>query len=164
MHIRTLWFITSLVMTCQGQWALAAGATANSSEAQALALIKRAQEYIKVHGLQASYAEFNRLDSPFNSKSDINPNGDLYLYTLDFDGYQVVHGKNPKIRGKVMIEMRDSEGTPLIAIMAAKCKSPGRGWVPYKWPHPVTKEVEAKVGYIERIKGTKICLGTGVYK
>lgn len=140
-------------------------AAANSTEAQALALIQQAQAYIKKHGQDAAFAEFNRLDSPFNSLSDINPNADLYLYTLDYTGYQAVHGKNPKIRGKVMMEMRDSEGVPLIQLMVAKCKSSsGKGWVAYKWPHPISKEVEPKKGYVERIAGTKVCLGTGVYQ
>jgi hypothetical protein len=165
MNMRALLFVVAWTIACQGNAVRAATATPNSSEAQAVALITKAQGYVKAHGLEAAYVEFNRLDSPFNSKSDINPNGDLYLYTLDFNGYQVVHGKNPKIRGKVMIDMRDSEGVPLIAQMAAKCRSPvGKGWVPYKWPHPITKEVESKIGYIERIEGTKVCLGTGVYK
>lgn len=136
-----------------------------STQAQAVALMKRAQAYVKTHGLEQAYIEFNRLDSPFNVQSDINPVGDLYLYSLDYQGYQEVHGKNPKIRGKVMIDMRDSEGVPLIKLMTEKCKSPaGRGWVDYRWPNPLTKDVEQKSGYVERVPGTKICLGTGIYK
>jgi len=50
-------------------------ATERSNEANALALIKEAQDYIKANGLERSYEEFNRLDSPFNSKSKINPVG-----------------------------------------------------------------------------------------
>lgn len=167
MNISPLLFVMTLTISFLGNVALAASAYArgNSSDVQALALIQKAQNYVKVHGLEASYIEFNRLDSPFNTKSDINPNGDLYLFTVGFDGYQAVHGKNPMIRGKVMVDMRDSEGVPLIALMAAKCKSPaGKGWVPYKWPHPITKVMESKIGYIERIEGTNVCLGTGIYK
>jgi cytochrome c len=154
-------FVFLVGLFCSSQ----AAAVANSSEAQALALIQQAQTYFKKHGQESAFAEFNRLDSPFNSQSDINPNGDLYLYTLDYKGYQAVHGKNPKIRGKVMMDMRDSEGVPLIQLMVAKCKSSaGKGWVTYKWPHPISKEVEPKKGYVERIAGTKVCLGTGVYQ
>lgn len=165
MNIRALLFVWAMCMVGLSHSGTVVSATTNSSETQALALIQKAQAYIKAHGLEASFAEFNRLDSPFNSKSDINPNGDLYLFTLDYAGYQVVHGKNPKIRGKVMIDMRDSEGVPLILNMVVRCKSPtGKGWVPYKWPHPISHEVESKLGYVERIEGTKICVGTGVYK
>ena len=72
-----------------------------SNEADALALIAKAQAYIKEHGVAKSFIEFNRLDSPFNVRSDINKLGDLYLFSLDYKGLQVVHGKNTKIRGRV---------------------------------------------------------------
>lgn len=165
--MNALIFIRCLVcgLIVAGASAAACGATERSGEIHALALIQKAQTYIKTNGLENSYAEFNRLDSPFNIKSDINPYGDLYLYTLDFNGYQSVHGKNPKIRGKVMIEMRDSEGVPLIKEMVEKCKGrEGKGWVSYKWPHPISKEVEPKRGYVERIPNTTVCVGTGIYK
>lgn len=135
-----------------------------SSESEALALLKSAQDYIKTNGVDKAFEEFNRLDSPFNVKSDINPKGDLYLYTLDFNGYQVVHGKNPKIRGKVMIDMRDVDGVFLIRDMRDVCKSKGFGKVEYRWPNPVSKNVEPKIGIIQLIPGTQICLGTGIYK
>jgi signal transduction histidine kinase len=136
-----------------------------SSQADAVGLIKKAQEYIKANGLEKAYVEFNSLESPFNTKGDINKHSDLYLYTIDYTGLQVVHGKNPKIRGKVMIDMRDSEGVYLIKGLVDKCKGPeGKGWVDYKWPNPVSKNLEPKSGYIERIPGTEVCLGTGIYK
>lgn len=148
---------------------LAAGAVQaaveRSTEEEALALIRSAQAYIKTNGLERAVEEFNRLDSPYNSKSEINPKGDLYLYTLDQKGYQAVHGKNPKIRGKVMIEMRDSDGVFVIRELAKKCYSPeGRGWANYRWPNPVTGNLESKVGYVERVPGMDLCLGTGIYK
>jgi cytochrome c len=143
----------------------AASAADRSGEADAIMLIKKAQEYIKTNGMDKAIVEFNNLESPFNSKSDINKNGDLYVYSVDSKGYQAVHGKNPKIRGKVMIEMKDAEGVPLIAEFIKKCMGPdGKGWVDYHWPHPISKAVEAKRGYVERIPGTDICIGTGVYK
>ena len=141
-------------------------AVERSDTKEALFLIQKAQEYIKLHGLEKAIVEFNRLDSPFNVKSDINPKGDLYLYTLDPKGYQSVHGKNPKIRGKVMIEMRDIDGVPLISNMVKICfeSKEGKGWTRYRWPNPITKEVEPKQGYVERIPGMDVCLGTGIYK
>lgn len=135
-----------------------------STEAEAMALLKSAQEYIKANGMEKAFAEFNRLESPYNSKSDLNPKGDLYVYTLDFNGFQAVHGKNPKIRGKVMIDMRDSDGVFLIKEMRDACKAKGFGKVEYRWPNPLTKAVDQKVGIIQLIPGTEVCLGTGIYK
>nr|WP_314863190.1 cache domain-containing protein [uncultured Undibacterium sp.] len=132
----------------------------------ATALITKAQTYLQKNGLEKSIVEFNRLDSPFNVKSEINPHGDLYLYSLDSKGYQAVHGKNPKIRGKIMLEMRDIDGVYLIAAMVKICFSSkeGKGWTKYRWPNPVTKEVEPKQGYVERVPGLDLCIGTGIYR
>jgi len=150
---------------------LAAGANAQppgaSSEEDALALLRQAQAYLKANGLDKATAEFNRLDSPFNSRSAINPHGDLYLYSVAPDGFQAVHGKNPKIRGKVMIEMRDADGFYLIREFVRLCfhTKEGKGWVLYKWPHPITKQVEPKRGYVERVPELpELCLGTGIYR
>jgi alpha-mannosidase len=141
-------------------------AVERSNEAEAIALIAKAQEYLKKNGVEKAYIEFNRLDSPFNSKSEINPKGDLYLFSLDSKGYQTVHGKNPKIRGKIMLEMRDDDGVPLIANMVDICfkSKQQKGWTKYRWPNPITKEVEAKRGYVEHVEGMDLCLGTGIYK
>lgn len=139
-------------------------AAEKSTEQEALALLKKAQDYIKANGVEKSIVEFNRLDSPFNSKSEINPKGDLYLYSVDAKGYQAVHGKNPKIVGKVMLDMRDSDGTYLIKDMVTQCFDKGVGKVSYRWPNPVTKDLEAKIGYVERVPGQDFCLGTGWYK
>jgi cytochrome c len=137
-----------------------------SGAPEAIALLAKAQDYIKKNGVEKSIIEFNRLDSPFNVKSEINPKGDLYLYTLDSKGYQSVHGKNPKIRGKVMLEMRDSDGIYLIAEMVKICfdQKKQKGWVKYRWPNPLSNEVEPKQGYVERVPGIDLCIGTGIYK
>lgn len=142
----------------------AAHAAEKSTETEAIDLLHKAMDYIKKNGVEKSIIEFNRLDSPFNSKSEINPKGDLYLYTIDPKGYQAVHGKNPKIVGKTMIDMRDSDGVYLIREMATQCFSKGMAKVAYRWPNPVTKEIEPKVGYVERVPGQDFCLGTGWYK
>ncbi len=146
-----------------GNMAPIAFATEKSTEQEAIALLKRAQDYIKTNGIDKSIVEFNKLDSPFNSKSDINPKGDLYLYSVDAKGYQAIHGKNPKIVGKVMLEMRDSDGVYIIKELA-QCVAKGNIRVSYRWPNPVTKNLEAKIGYAEKIPGQDFCLGTGWYK
>lgn len=141
-------------------------AVEKSTEAEAIALLQKAQDYIKKNGIEKSVIEFNRLDSPFNTYSDINKKGDLYLYSLDSKGFQSVHGKNPKIRGKVMLDMRDIDGVYLIQDFVKICfnSKEKKGWTRYRWPNPITKEVEVKRGYVEKVPGMDLCLGTGIYK
>ena len=152
--------------------ALAAGASTmasadeRSNKDDALALIKKAQSYLKENGLEKATVEFNNPDSPFNSKSDINKHGDLYIYSTDPKGFQVIHGKNARIRGTNKFDMRDQDGVYLIREFVKLCfeSKEGKGWVNYRWPNPVTKDMEAKIGYVERVPGTDLCLGTGIYK
>jgi cytochrome c len=136
-----------------------------SVEADAVALIAKAQEYIKKNGLEKATEEFNNLESPFNVKSDINKAGDLYIFSMDSKGFQTIHGKNPKIRGKTNLEMKDLNGVALIQELIKACVSKeGKGWVNYHWPNPVSKELEPKRGYAEKVPGVDLCIGTGIYK
>jgi cytochrome c len=148
--------------------ASASAATAQegkSTQADALALMKKAQEFVKVNGMEKATNEFNNLESPFNTKGNINRHADLYLFNIDFNGLQTIHGKNPKMHGKVLLEMRDAEGLYLVKALLEACKgSTGKGWVDTKWPNPVTKNLESKSAYVERVPGTEVCLGTGIYK
>lgn len=153
--------VCALLCLCPGVFA----DPESSQEADAIQLLQLAQQYLQTHGVEASIVEFNRLDSPFNVKSAINPYGDMYLFTLDSKGYQRVHGKNPKIRNKVMLEMRDIDGVYLISLMVEACfnSKDGKGWVEYRWPHPITKTVQKKRGYVEKVKDADFCIGTGIY-
>ncbi|MBJ7313806.1 cache domain-containing protein [Rugamonas sp. CCM 8940] len=143
-----------------------ARAIERSNADEAIALIDKALDYMKKNGKEKSIAEFNNLNSPFNVTSEINKKGDLYLFMFDASKPgtgQVVHGKNPKIVGKDVSDMRDADGVYLIREIIKACNSPaGKGWVSYKWPNPVSKAVESKQSYVVRID--EYCLGTGIYK
>ena len=120
--MRNLWLTNLIGLICALQ-TMPVLAIERSDAKTAIALMQKAQTYLQKNGVEKAIIEFNRLDSPFNSKSTINPYGDLYLYTLDSKGFQSAHGKNPKIRGKVMLEMRDIDGVHLIEAMAKLCFS-----------------------------------------
>jgi hypothetical protein len=155
-----------LAVLLLGVSAAAMASERKSTAEEAVALMKKAQDYLKAHGLEKAIAEFNNPTSPFNSKSEINKHGDLYLYSVDPKGFQVIHGINPRIRGTNKIDMRDVDGVYLIREFVRVCFAmpEGRGWVSYRWPNPVSKQMEDKAGYLERVGNTDLCLGTGIYK
>ena len=63
--------------------------------------------------------------------------------------------------GKNMMEMRDADGRYIIkGLLDASAKGPG--WFDYKWPNPVTKSVESKSSYVERLDD--MIVGCGIYK
>ena len=48
------------------------------------------------------------------------------------------------------------------AVRSAKTKSVG--WVDYEWAHPVSKKIEDKTAYIQRVAGADLFVGVGIYR
>jgi signal transduction histidine kinase len=78
------------------------------------------------------------------------------------NGNNLAHGNNPKMVGKNLLEMKDHEGKFIIKSFIDTASSKGKGWVDYKWPNPVTKAVEQKSSYIEKVDN--LIVGAGIYK
>ncbi len=127
------------------------------TEADAIAMVKNCVKFWKENGKEKTVAEVLNPTGQFNK-------GVYYAVIHDMAGNNIAHGKNPKIVGKPLIDMRDAEGKYLIQdfIKVGKSKE-GKGWTEYKWPNPVTKAVEEKKTYTEKIDDNTIC-GVGIYK
>ena len=137
--------------------ALDAGAADKGSSDEAVAMVKKAAALVKSAGKEKAFAA---IADPANK--DFHDR-DLYVYVYDLNGLTLAHGNNPKRVGKNLIDLKDSDGKPIIKSMVDVAKSPaGKGWVEFKWPNPVTKAVEPKAGYIERVDD--ILVGSGIYK
>jgi signal transduction histidine kinase len=63
--------------------------------------------------------------------------------------------------GKNLIDLKDQDGKFLIRELSDVAKK-GNGWVDYKWPNPLTKLIEAKSSYVERMGDYFV--GVGVYR
>ncbi len=123
---------------------------------EAVAMVKKAVALIKSDGKEKAFAA---ISDPANT--DFHDR-DLYIYVYDLNGVALAHGNNPKMVGKPLIGLKDNEGKPMIKEMVELAKSKGKGWVDFKWPNPVTKAVEAKSGYIEKVDD--MLVGSGIYK
>ena len=123
---------------------------------EAVALVKKAATYLKENGKEKAFAEFSKPGGSFVDR-------DLYVFAYTTDGKNLAHGANPALVGKSLIDLRDADGKPIIKnfIEVGNSKA-GNGWVDYKWPNPVTKAVEPKATYIEKVND--ILIGSGVYK
>jgi cytochrome c len=145
-------------------WALCAvavfSASASAAERgtadEAMAMTKKAVALYKAQGAEKAFAEFNRPDGPFRDR-------DLYIFVYDKSGTVLAIGSNPKLIGKNLIEMKDVDGVPIIKrFVELAFGGAGKGWVDYKWPNPVSKVVEPKSSYIERVGD--VIVGCGIYK
>jgi len=123
--------------------------------AEATALVQRAAEYLKANGAAKSYAAFNDGAGQFKDR-------DLYVFVMDLNGKMLSHGANAKLIDKDLSNLKDSDGKLFIKAMLDVAKAKGKGWVDYKWPHPVTKAIEPKSTYVEKIDD--LVIGCGIYK
>lgn len=124
---------------------------------EASALVKKAAAYLKANGKEKAFAEFNNPKGQFADR-------DLYVFVYDLKGTSLAigNGNSAKMVGKSLIDMRDTEGKYIIKSFIETANSKGSGWVDYKWPNPVTKAIESKSSYIEKVDD--MVVGSGIYK
>ncbi|MEC5216618.1 cytochrome c [Actimicrobium sp. GrIS 1.19] len=136
----------------------AVSAAEKGSKDEAVALVKKAAAYLKENGKEKAFAEFNKPNGPFVDR-------DLYIfvYSANGDGTNLAHGANPSLVGKNLIDLRDADGKAIVKnFIEVGNSSAGSGWVDYKWANPVTKAIESKSTYIEKVGD--VLIGSGVYK
>jgi cytochrome c len=131
-------------------------AAQKGSQEEAVAMVKKAVAMVKSDGKEKTFAA---ISDPANSTFH---DRDLYIYVYDFNGVALAHGNNPKMVGKSSIGLRDNEGKFIVKEMIRVVKAKGSGSVDFKWPNPVTKTVESKAGYVERVDD--FLIGSGAYQ
>jgi signal transduction histidine kinase len=130
-------------------------AAENAKPAEAEALVKKAIAYVEANGKDKAFAEFDNQNGQFVK-------GELYLYVYDMNGKCLAHGANKQMIGLNLIGAKDPDGKQFISELVEMAKTNGKGWVDFKFMNPVTKQVQAKSGYVE--KYNDIMIGSGVYK
>lgn len=130
-----------------------AGEYATKDEAQAM--VKKATAFIKDQGAAAAYAEFSNRSGKFVDR-------DLYVVVYGLDGKVLAHGANAKLVGKDMIDAQDVDGKPFVKERVELARKQASFWQDYKFVNPVSKKVEPKEMYCERLDETAVC--SGVYK
>lgn len=145
--------VAALALAATGStWAAADAATAD----EAVAMVKKGVAYIKANGYDKGFAEITRRDSKeFHDR-------DLYLAAHKLDGVCVAHGTNEKMVGKNFMEMRDMDGKEYIKERVTLAQSKANFWTDYKFNNPVTRKIEPKTAYCERLGDYVVC--GGVYK
>ncbi|RFP15890.1 MULTISPECIES: cache domain-containing protein [unclassified Duganella] len=145
----------TLVLACMMSNAMAADAGGRASADEAVAMVKKAVAYLKANGKDKAFAEFNNPGGQFVDRN-------LYIFVYDMNGTCVAIGNNPRMIGKVLIDLRDPDGVFQVRRFIEVANTSGHGWVDYKWPNPVSKVMEAKSSYVE--KADEFVIGAGIYK
>lgn len=122
---------------------------------EAQTMVKKAVSHYTAAGRDKAFADFNQKGGPFTDR-------DLYVFVVDFTGLTLAHGGNAKLVGRDMIALKDVDGKAFVAEFISGPKAGKPSWTDYKWPNPVTKEIEAKTTYCEPVDNLAVC--AGIYK
>jgi TRAP-type uncharacterized transport system substrate-binding protein len=123
---------------------------------EALAMLKRVQEKFKKDGPEATFRAINDKVPGFADR-------DLYPFVTELTGLCVANGVTPAVRGNNLLDLKDQDGKFMIQeFVKIASTPPGRGRSDYRWLNAVTKTIEDKSAYIERMGNYFV--GVGVYK
>ena len=148
-------FLTAAVAATTLTALPAAQASSVATRDEAVAMVKKAIAYAKANGKDKMLAEVNAKAAQFIDR-------DLYIYVADEKGLVLAHAVNPKLVGRDLTQLKDADGKPFVTEILKIAASDKPGWVEYRWPNPVTKQIDDKVTYVEKVDGVVYC--AGVYK
>lgn len=153
MNLTARFFAGAAIAIVAASSALAAD---RATKDEAVAFANRAAAYWKKSGRDGALAEFNNQKGQFVDR-------DLYVFALDAaTGKALAHGANAKLVGRDLAGLKDPEGKLFVKEMLQVSTAGKPAWVDYKWPNPVTQQLEAKSSYV--LKVDDIVIGVGVYK
>jgi len=132
---------------------LPALASKDATKDDAVAMVKKGIAFIKANGAEKGYAAISDKGGPFIDR-------DLYLVVYGLDGKCLAHGANPKQIGKDLIDLTDVDGKYFVKERVALAKAKPAGfWQEYKFTNPVSKKIEPKIMYCEKLGETAVCGG-----
>jgi signal transduction histidine kinase len=133
----------------------AAIAADGAGKDDAVAMVKKAVTFIKEQGPQKAYPEITNKAGKFIDR-------DLYVVVYKLDGMVLAHGSNEKFVGKDLSDAQDVDGKLYVKERVELAGKQASFWQDYKFVNPVSKKVEPKQMYCERLDNTAVC--AGIYK
>src|SRR6202022_4719502 len=121
----------------------------------AVAMVKKAVAFMKEQGPEKAYPEITNKAGKFIDR-------DLYVVVYQLDGKVLAHGSNEKIVGKDLSDAQDVRGQLCGKERVELAGKQPSFWQDYKRVNPVSKKVEPKQMYCEKLDNTAVC--AGIYK
>jgi len=151
------WMIRLVAAALAGIAVLNASAFAAewATKAEAQAIVKKAVAFIKEQGVNSSYQEITSKTGRFTDR-------DLYVVVYQLDGKVLAHGLNEKLVGRDLSDVQDVDGKFFVRERIELARKQATFWQDYKFVNPVSKKIEPKQMYCERLNETAVC--AGVYK
>ena len=155
MHLnrRDFTLFTATVAAGAALPALASEERAKPDEAKAM--LAKAMGHIKAVGRDKAFADFMTKPGPWVDR-------DLYITVFDMTGKTLAHGANVRLVGKDNINLQDGNGKFHVKERLEIAKAKGKGQQEFAFLNPMTKQIEPKLMYFERMDD--IVVACGAYK
>jgi cytochrome c len=140
-----------LAMSCLASWANAGD---QGTKDEAVAMVKKAIEYIKANGNEKAFEAISNPKGMFVDR-------DLYVVVYDMTAKCLAHGQKLNMVGKELIDFKDADGKEFYKERVELMKKQSTAWQDYKFMNPVSKQIEPKSMYLERTGD--LIVGCGVY-
>lgn len=140
----------ALVAACA--WSCAFAAEEKATREQAVAMVKKGAAFIKSAGKDKAHAAISDKQGSFIQH-------DLYLVVYGLDGVVRAHGANDKMIGRNLMELRDVDGREFVKERVELARSKNSFWQDYKFTNPVSRKVEPKSMYCEKLDDAVVCGG-----
>jgi signal transduction histidine kinase len=127
----------------------------SGTKEEAVALVKKAIDYIKANGRDKAFEEFSNPKGQFVDR-------DLYIVVYNMNAKCLAHGQKKSMVGKDLIDFKDVDGKEFMKERVALMKANNTAWQDYKFMNPVTKKIEPKEMYLEKFED--VIVGAGIYK
>lgn len=137
--MRVLTAVLVALMVSGAAWAVSKG-----TAREARAMVDKAVAYYKANGQARAFAEFNNPSGKFVDR-------DLYIWVGTMRAKVLAHGANAKLIGKELYSLKDTDGKQFMKEIVVTAREKGSGWVDYKWTNPVSKKIEQKSVYLEKV-------------
>jgi cytochrome c len=118
----------------------------------AVTMVKSAVSFIREQGPEKAYAEITNRSGRFVDR-------DLYIVVLALDGRVLAHGADPDLIGADRSQAKDVDGKLFVQERIELAKKQTSFWQSYQSKSPVSKDVQPKDMYCERLNDTVVCGG-----
>ncbi len=119
---------------------------------EAVGMVKKAVAYIKAEGPDKAYPAIDDHSGQFVDR-------DLYVVVYGLDGKVLAHGADQARIGTNQMDAKDPDGKAFVKERVELAAKEPSFWQQYKFMNPVSKKVEPKQMYCERLDATVVCAG-----
>lgn len=126
---------------------------ASADTRERIAIRKWVQKAITLYESEGEEAILAELENPRGRFA----HGDRCVFAMDVNGTILAHPLETELTGKVLIDLKDSDGKAFIRKIIDITNSRGYGFIDYKWPHPEFGRELGRTVFFEKVDRIIFC-------